>query len=448
MTNITEDIRAFRTLLRQSDRPLETNDPFYVSDLHGTQAQDVVQRLFEDIQETPATGLYYFTGQRGTGKSTELLRLKGLVDGSGGATQRRCILLDCMHYLNDAQSISAELLMLMVAAGVDDWISAAYPEMDFTTVPWASRFRAWLKTEVELDKVALEMGPLKTHFNLKPSQAVVQEKIKKLVSRQQFHKDLIAFISEMCTWVQKREKREIVVVVDSLERLRGSTWASKEQDDIYEQVAQVFSDQLDMLTVPNLKLVYSVPPYLCLLKNVRDRVPLYALASVRVYEHPKKAEHKRKPRDSGLAHMRQLLSKRWSAWEKIFSPEAVDRFALLSGGDLRQFFLRILIDALVQAQYAVERLPMAKDDVIIDDIEAGCRIEMLQLTVRQEWPLMAKVAQSHMAIADDKIQLKTLAHLMEVKVILNYRNGSDWFDLHPALWSEIGGISLAENTTP
>jgi hypothetical protein len=72
--------------------------------------------------------------------------------------------LDSTHYLNNTQSINAELLMLMVAAGVDDWISAAYPEMDFTAVPWASRFRAWLKTEVELEKVALEMGPLGSEF--------------------------------------------------------------------------------------------------------------------------------------------------------------------------------------------------------------------------------------------------------------------------------------------
>ena len=34
-------------------------------------------------------------------------------------------------------------------------------------------------------------------------------------------------------------------------------------------------------------------------------------------------------------------------------------------------------------------------------------------------------------------QLPTLAHLLDVKVILNYRNGRDWFDIHPALWDSI-----------
>ena len=439
MSKTSDDIKEFRKVLRNSDRPLQTSDAFYVPNLHGTQAEDVVQRLFDDIEETSATGLYYFTGQRGTGKSTELLRLQMMLNGA----DKRCILLESLNYLNDTQNITAEMLMLVVAAGVNDWIAATYPSVDFGKEPLFERFTNWLKTEVGLEKIEATTGPVKFTINLKPTQPSVQEKIENLNSRQRFHQQLIEFISQMCGWVQQRESRDVVVVVDSLERLRGSAFAVVGQDDIYRQVAEVFSDQLELLKVPSLKLVYSVPPYLGLLQNVRTQVSVYALASVRVYEHP--SIGKRTPRAEGLNHMRALLSNRWPNWGLIFSSSAVDELALLSGGDLRQFVLRILIDALVQAEYAIERLPLAATDPIIGKIRAGCVSEMLQLTVRDEWPLLSSVAKDNNPIAQNKDQLKTLAHLLEVKVILNYRNGSDWFDLHPTLWSTIDAFDKSSD---
>jgi DNA polymerase III delta prime subunit len=430
-----QQIKEFRTVLRNSDRPLDMLDPYYLPNIHGTGAEDVVERLFASIEETQATGLFYFTGQRGTGKSTELLRLKQRLDGAG----KRCILFDSLHYFNDTQSISAELLMLMVAAGIDDWISQEHPKEQFGDESVFGRFRHWMKIEVALEKAQLSVGVAQLSFNLKPNQESVREKIQKLGSRQRFHGEIIAFISDMCRWLEEREGRKVVVVVDSLERLRGSAFASSEQDSIYNQVAEVFSDQLELLKVPNLKLVYSVPPYLTLLQNVRSQVALFSLASVRVYEDPKKK--RRQPRDSGLEYMRQLVGKRLPAWQHVFTPEALNKLALLSGGDLRQFILRILIDTLTEAEYALERLPLADNDVIIQNIETACASEMLQLTVRDEWPLLASVSQDNNPIAQNKDQLKTLAHLLEVKVILNYRNGRDWFDLHPTLWAQIDKLS-------
>ena len=34
----------------------------------------------------------------------------------------------------------------------------------------------------------------------------------------------------------------------------------------------------------------------------------------------------------------------------------------------------------------------------------------------------------------------TLARLFDTRVILNYRNGAEWFDIHPLLWPLIDGL--------
>ena len=54
------------------------DNPFYVFGLHGADEEDVITALMDDILARGATGshLFYFTGQRGTGKSTELRRLE------------------------------------------------------------------------------------------------------------------------------------------------------------------------------------------------------------------------------------------------------------------------------------------------------------------------------------------------------------------------------------
>lgn len=421
-------IREYKKTLSNSGQPLDVGDKYYVPNLHGKDGHDVILRLKEAIEDTDGTGLYYFTGQRGTGKSTELRRLETSLNAGG----YRCIRFDALSYLNDTQPIDAHMLMLMVAAGIDDWISASYPENNAIAESPLTRFRLWMKTEVKLEKIDIEAPGLKLGFNLKPMQESVSTQIQKLGDQQRFHQQIIDFISDMCTWIAERERRRVVIVVDSLENLRGNPLAGKDQEHLFASVLDVFADRIDLIKVPDVHVVYSVPPYLCLLANIRPQVEWMSLASVRVCADPLKA--RREPRPEGLAMMRELLAKRLPDWNEIIDEAAFERLALLSGGDLRQFIVRLLVDVLHQAQYAIDRLPLGKDDPIIDDVSNACASEMLQLTVKDEWPLLRTVAERHNIIADNREQIKTLAHLLDTKVILNYRNGRDWYDLHPTLW--------------
>ena len=88
-----------------------------------------------------------------------------------------------------------------------------------------------------------------------------------------------------------------------------------------------------------------------------------------------------------------------------------------------------------QAQFALNRLPLKEDDPIIKRVLDENRGETERLTVRSEWPLLTYIARHHKAIAADRgDSLRTLAHLFDTRVVLNYRNGEEWFDIHPLLW--------------
>lgn len=89
--------------------------------------------------------------------------------------------------------------------------------------------------------------------------------------------------------ISERENRRIVIVVDSLENLRGNPLAGKDQELLFASVLDVFADRIELIKVPDVHVVYSVPPYLCLLANIRPQVAWMSLASVRVYADPAKA---------------------------------------------------------------------------------------------------------------------------------------------------------------
>ncbi len=55
--------------------PNGVEERYYVPRLHGRDHQDPVQELADQIDFSDSAGAYLFTGNRGTGKTTELLRL-------------------------------------------------------------------------------------------------------------------------------------------------------------------------------------------------------------------------------------------------------------------------------------------------------------------------------------------------------------------------------------
>ena len=438
-----QQLRQFRAALLETDEALTPDDPRYVPGLHGTAEEDVISALLDEILTRPALGshLFYFTGQRGTGKSTELRRL----EQSLKAENTEVIRFDSLDFITETEPVSVESVLLLVTAGLATWADEHYKQ-DFLIAGAWTRFAAWLQTDVELTEVSAHGLKLK----LKEQQVSVAEKIRMLSTPLEWTKKVQAFAEEIVEFVRQRGKRQrVVVIVDSLERLRGVSGA--DQDAMFNHVVTTFAGDFDRLRLPGASVVYSVPPYLALLSDVRNFVTCHALASVRVYGKPfeagKPTAGRRQPRAEGLQKMRGLIERRYLQWAQVLAPEALNQLALASGGDLRHFMQRLVSGVVGQAQFALARLPLQANDPIIQRVLDENRGETERLTVRSEWPLLADIAKRHNAFAADRgDSLRTLARLFDTRVILNYRNGAEWFDVHPLLWPLLD--SLDEPTQP
>ena len=107
--------------------------------------------------------------------------------------------------------------------------------------------------------------------------------------------------------------------------------------------------------------------------------------------------------------------------------------ALTSGGDIRDFF-RLLGAVLVKAANPAASLPVS--DSALANAENAMRREMLPIPdTHKDW--LKRIAQSHQSELANLSDLATFAGFLDSRVVLNYRNGKDWYDVHPLLWEVI-----------
>jgi hypothetical protein len=226
--------------------------------------------------------------------------------------------------------------------------------------------------------------------------------------------------------------RRVVLAIDSLERLRG---IGGEAGAMFERIVRVFDGGIAQLRVPGVQMIYSVPPYLPYLTNVKALVRLFVLASVRVCQPP--ATARREARIEGVAAMRHVVERRFPRWRELIEEPALDRLILASGGDLRQLLRRLVLDVLDEAYFQQERLPLQADDAILEVVLKRHRAEIGNLVVRNEFPLLRGIAQTHALDLERREDLPIVAHFFDVRAVLNYRNGVEWLDLNPLLWDLI-----------
>ncbi|MGH2731417.1 MAG: hypothetical protein ACRDJG_00430, partial [Actinomycetota bacterium] len=125
---MTPEENAFlRELFRAvGDMPLEPSDPRYVP-LYADRApasRDPVELLARGVEWTPGAGVQLFSGFRGTGKSTELRRLRKRLESAGFAV----LLVDLEEYLSLSMRIDITDFLMTIAGAVGEEAGRLAPE--------------------------------------------------------------------------------------------------------------------------------------------------------------------------------------------------------------------------------------------------------------------------------------------------------------------------------
>jgi hypothetical protein len=416
-----------------TDRVLSPGDPVYVDEVNARRPDDVdtVEVMATEIKWQEGGGVCLFTGQRGTGKSTELLRLKKLLEDGGAVV----FYADLSEYLLLTKEIEITDFLVSIAGALSEKLDARYGRSPGKEGYW-ERFVRFLQTDVQLNEVKAGYGGVELKAALKADPTFkqhVQQATRGHVAR--VIGDAHAFMQEAVAFVRKKEgnpSTKVVFLIDSVERIRG---VGEEAMKVFESVRNLFFGHGDALCVPLLNLVYTVPPYLSVIAAgaglLMGGATTHSLVSTHVF-----LDRSRTPDPRGLQVLRKVVEARFPTWKTIFSEEAMNRLALSSGGDLREFFhlLRLCLPRVVDSS----ELPLSAEAVV--HAENSVRRAMLPIPEENlQW--LHRISKNHEACLAKESELPLLAHFLDSRLVLNYRNGSDWYDVHPLLRDVIDRVA-------
>lgn len=426
---MTPDERTFvRDFFRQvTDRPLDPDDPCYV-DIYSDRVlleSDPVELLARGIEWTPGESVQLLSGFRGTGKSTELRRLRKRLKENGYLV----VLCDIEDYLNLSTPVDvSDFLMAMAGAFGEALVSEGLLQDEPGQEGYWTRFVNFLeRTQVEFTELSGTLAPVTVKANLK-SDPSFKERLQKRMAGHMgaLVADVRSFLEDCVKRLRKAHgEKDIVLLLDSVEHIRGTSVNAAE---VQSSVENLFAAHADKLHMPYLHVVYTVPPYL------KVRYPnlgaLYAPGGLHVLP----ALKVRNPSDGtpfqpGVNAAERLVRARGDWARLLGAREVLDRVVLDSGGHFRDL-LRILaeilrrtdtlpapgrtVEAAVQ-QIRSEFLPVADTDAV--------------------W--LARIGQTKRASLEEPALLPNLARFLDTHLVLCYRNDTEWYDVHPLIRSEV-----------
>jgi hypothetical protein len=405
-----------------ADRVLEPGDPVYVAQVNQDGA-DAVEEIATEIDWQQGGGVCLFTGQRGTGKSTELKRLKKKLETLGAVV----FYADLAEFLLLTKEVEISDFLVSVAGAMSEQVLQRYGKSPGDIGYW-DRFKSFLQTKVEMKEFTAKLGAVDIKAALKSDpdfKRKVQEAARGHVA--QLVQDAHTFLVESVAFVREQEKdkdRKVVLLIDSVERIRG---VGSESMAVYESVRNLFFGHAEHLRIPLLHIVYTIPPYLSVLAAGAGTLMGGAVARRLVSTHIFK-DRSRQPDPAGLEVLHKVVAARYPGWEKLFTAEALNQLATSSGGDLREFFR--LIRLCLPAVRDDSQLPLSLEAV--KPAENAARNEMLPIPADHlVW--LQRITKTHDTCLEKDADLPVLAHFLDNRLVMNYRNGSDWYDVHPLL---------------
>jgi hypothetical protein len=415
-------LKEFYQALR--DEPLEPDDPKYIDFYEAGElaAADPIQALATTI-EWSGESKQLFSGFRGTGKSTELRRLRKKLQAHGNT---KVVLCDMEDYLNLTTPVDISDFLISAAGAFSDALTAEdLLGKEMMREGYWTRFRNFLtKTNVELADLEADVG-LKASLKADPSfRQRVQERMKGHLGA--LSNDVQRFMEESFKALKKRHGDDVRVVVlfDSIERIRGT---SLNAEEVAASVESLFEGHSDKLGLPYMHAVYTVPPWLKIkspgVAGLYDNSQQIPCIKVRHRDG--------KPCRAGLDALERLIRKRGD-WERLLPDrESLDDLCLASGGYLRDLF-RMFQALLRQARNRPLPVDAATRQLVKDEI----RNSYLPISnVDALW--LDRIRQSGSTQLQDGRQLHELARFFDTHLVLTYRNGEEWWSVHPLLEQHI-----------
>lgn len=414
------------------DRPLQAGDPLYVelddgTPVRGGDGTSCIDELERTILfgERARPTCQLFTGFRGTGKTTELNRLRARLDANK-AFGARTLLIDFEEFIDPYVPISITDVLRVLAHSLDREAAVAEGREPDAQASYLRRFFDFLtRTEVDLKAIGFDAYGASLMLELKNNPTFRQKVESALALRfQAFAREAVETIAQAVVRLrQATGASRIVLLVDGLEKLRPVR--EEDRPGIENAVETLFVQHAGLLRLP-CDVIYTFPLWLRFratpLGALYDREP-YVLPMVKV------ADRGGSDFEPGLAKLAEMVRKRLDD-HRVFGapqgeiPPALRSLLRASGG-----YPRDLLRMVREVLWTTKRLPATGVDT--DRILGRIGESYAQAIRTPDAELLAEVARTHALPAGDGTRLAAFGRLLDQWLVLAYRNGHEWYDVHP-----------------
>ncbi|MGB3514225.1 MAG: ATP-binding protein [Microcoleaceae cyanobacterium] len=383
---------------------------------YGTETIEELEQLVEDSPSGDSKII--FAGHRGCGKSTLLAQFCRQIK------DRYFVVFFSISDSIEMSDVNHINILFAIAVRLMEAAEEQQVEIKSST---KDQFYKWFakrtRTETEEFKAETSAGfdLFKIITGKLKADATIREEIKQEFLRKV--SDLIARINEIAAVVQNASKKEILVVIDDLDKIDLAV------------VRQIYEEHIKALFQPNFRIIFTIP--ISALREVRMASTLTTETNNQIITMPvsklfKQGERRlpnSMPRSEPTAMLTEIIYKRIS--RDLIEPETVEQIIVYSGGVLREL-IRITNECCRICLRLIRRRP--------DDLEIKINPQILEEAIIN----ISIDFDTRIGTADYKILQQTYQEfkpndpkeqrfldLLHGLYVLEYRNARLWYDVHP-----------------
>lgn len=378
---------------------------------------DVIAQLQQLVEDAPSGDCkIIFTGHRGCGKSTLLAEFSKQCD------DRYFVVFFSIADKIEMSDVNHINILFAIAVNLMSEAEKRQIQIPKST---KNSFHKWFaeQTRTEIETLAAETSSGFDLFKIiagkLKADALIRDEIKQKFERKV--SDLIARINEIAAVIQVEVRKDILVIIDDLDKLELGV------------VNDIYRDNIKAICLPSFRVIYTIP-----IAALRDKLlkpiietetndqtvvmPVLKLFS----KGENRPQHSSSPKPEAVNLFLEILGKRIS--QDLLEPQTQQKLIIYSGGVLRELIritnecCRICLRLIRRNQDAVI------NDEILEEAVNNLRNDYALPLGKIDYEILQKTYQEF--TPDDPKQPEFL-ELLHGLHILEYRNRQTWYDVHP-----------------
>jgi len=390
------------------------------------ETRGVVEKIAGYVQSAGAAGRFtaqVLAGHKGSGKSTELVRLKNLLE----TQSPKYFVVHCMAD-EDIDRNDVDFPEVLIA--IVRQLAKQVKEREYITLKpgyFKSRFDWWadvFNSPIELEKFDIDTGFGKISGAIKNSPSS-REKVRKFMEPDS-DKLLDAandVISKATMELTKKGYAGLVIIVDDLDKMIVKPIGDGKTDSD----KHLFLNRSPQMTGFHCQIVFAMPLSLAYSNSqqVKDRycnrLPIVPMVKIRT-KPPKSKDYK-----PGIQAMRQMIDARLKAanipFATVFESDSVCHSLIKLSGGQPSALMGMIPEAVIS-----EGLPIS--DLSLERIRRENKRDYKRPLMLEDWQILEVIRRGEpferSADQEERFRL-----LLESRSILQYVNDEEWYGLNP-----------------